>query len=82
MSRAYTMGMEPTVCVFTDVSPGLALRLSRLRVGLSQLEVAAFAHVQITDVRRAEHDRRISPAKLERIHALLDRGETTRQLEG
>jgi transcriptional regulator with XRE-family HTH domain len=60
-----------TVCIFCNVSPGQALRLTRVKAGLSQLELAAFAGCQITDVRRAEHDRRISPDKLDRIRIAL-----------
>lgn len=62
---------SPTVCIFCNVSPGEALRLTRIKAGLSQLQLAAYADCQISDVRRAEHDRRISLEKLERIRAVL-----------
>jgi len=59
------------ILVLTGIAEGMKIRLTRLSLGLRNIDVACKANVQPIDVTRLELERYVRPSKKKRILAVL-----------
>lgn len=59
------------VCIFTDLTPGEQVRLTRIALGLRQIDVASQAGVTVIEVIRLEKDGYVLPTRRMQILTVL-----------
>lgn len=65
------MENDKHICIFTDVSLGQQVRLTRLAQGLRQIDLASKAGVTVQEVIRLEKDSFVLLTQRKRILAIL-----------
>ena len=68
------------ILMLTGISNGLKVKLTRIVLGLRQIDVAAAAHVDTIDVTRLEKNRYVAPirrVKILRVLGMVAEGEDT-----
>lgn len=59
------------IAIFSNLTEGQLVRLTRLSKGLRQVDVASMAKVNLADITAIEKDRYLKKARKERILAVL-----------
>lgn len=66
-----TMKLNDEILVLTNMSEGQKAKLTRLSIGLRQIDLASMAKVNTIDITRLEKDRYVLPTRRKRILAVL-----------
>ena len=66
-----TLRVMSDIAVFTNLTEGQQVRLTRISKGMRQLDLASLAKVNLADITAVEKDRYLQRTRKERIFAVL-----------